>query len=63
MEKVIAFTTSNSYTDSTETNTDSDVSYEVVPYALDLTTGDNVGVSTLSPKHKCTTKFISIKIK
>ena len=47
--KVIAFTTSNSYTDSTETNTDSDVSYEVVPYALDLTTGDNVGVSTLSP--------------
>ena len=44
--KVIAFTTSSTYTDK---NADENSSYEVVPYAKDLTTGNKFEVNSSKP--------------
>ncbi len=46
--EVIGFTSSNSYIDSNVSH-DENIKYEVIPYALNLTTGDKIEINSFTP--------------
>lgn len=56
--KVIAFTTSSTYTDK---NADENSQYEVVPYAKDLTTGNKVEINSSKPVISIQQEKITLK--
>lgn len=60
--KVIAFTTSSSYTDTKATNTDEEIQYEVVPYAINLDTGDKVEINSLRPSISIQQEKVTLKL-
>ena len=60
--KVIGFTSSNTFTDSTETDTDASINYEVIPYAKDLSTGDKVQLNSLRPSISVQQDTIVLKL-
>ncbi|WP_294393069.1 NPCBM/NEW2 domain-containing protein [uncultured Clostridium sp.] len=60
--KVIGFTSENTYTDSEATDTDKSITYEVVPYAKDLSTGDKVQINSLNPSISVQQEKITLKL-
>lgn len=60
--KVIAFTTSGTYTDTKAKDTNENIEYEVVPYALNLSTGDKVQLNSLKPSISVQQKKLTLKL-